>query len=117
MRVVIITIISLFITGSCLFSQKKEYFILRVTYLIKPARIECKLEVDLGTKAHTLKNIIENTSDGALKIKNDDGTIFIIKNEVDFINFIQKYNYKLINSYTFTQLDKSYVNFLFEKDL
>lgn len=97
------------------YSQNKEYFILRVTYLIKPTRIESKLEIDLGTKSHSLKNIIENTPDGTLKIKNEDGSTFIIKNEVDFFNFIQKYNFKLVNSFNFTQLDKTYVNFIFEK--
>lgn len=115
MKTVLFTLMlfSIFIVNA---QEKKEYCILRITYSVKPNNLESKLFVDFGTDAnHSLKGIIENTKGGIISINNTDGTVTVIKDEVDFLNIISKYGYKLINSYTMTLLEKSYANFIFEK--
>lgn len=96
--------------------EKTEYCILRVTYSVKPNNLDSKLSIDLGSNAnHSLKGIFENTKGGTISINNADGTVTVIKDEVDFFSIISKYGFKLINSYTMTLLEKSYANFVFEK--
>lgn len=109
--------ILLFLVSTILVAQEKtEYCILRVTYSIKPNNLDSRLSVDIGSSEnHSLKGIFENTKGGTISVNNSDGTITVIKDEVDFLTIINKYGFKLINSYTMTLLEKSYVNFIFEK--
>lgn len=102
-----------------IFAQEKiEYCILRVTYSVKPNNLDSKLSLDLGSTAnHSLKGIFENTKGGTISVNNADGTVTVIKDEIDFFTIISKYGYKLINSYTMTLLEKSYANFIFEKKI
>jgi hypothetical protein len=102
------------LNASVLFAQEKcEYMILRVTYSIKPNGMDSRLEVDLGTSpTHSLKGILENGKSGTLSLHHTDGTVTVIKNEVDFFNIIQTYGFSITNSYSFTVLEKSYANFV-----
>lgn len=105
-----------FFTTIVVAQEKTEYCILRVTYSVKPNNLDSKLSIDLGSNAnHSLKGIFENTKGGTISVNNIDGTVTIIKDEIDFFTIINKYGFKLINSYTMTLLDKSYANFVFEK--
>lgn len=112
-----IFLIFLIFFATTLFAQQNtEYCILRVTYSVKPNNLESKLFVDLGSNAnHSLKGIFENTKGGTISINNVDGTVTVIKDEVDFFTIVSNYGFKLINSYTITLLEKSYANFVFEK--
>lgn len=104
-----------FFTTTLVAQEKTEYCILRVTYSVKPNNLESKLSIDLGSNAnHSLKGIFENTKGGTISVNNADGTVTVIKDEIDFFTIINKYGFKLIDSYTMTILEKSYANFVFE---
>ncbi|HOU98008.1 MAG TPA: hypothetical protein PLP65_04095 [Bacteroidales bacterium] len=112
----VVFFIFLFVATSLVAQEKNEYCILRVTYSVKPNNLDSKLSIDLGTNSnHSLKGIFENTKGGTISVNNADGTVTVIKDEVDFLTIISKYGFKLINSYTMTLLEKSYANFIFEK--
>ncbi len=100
-----------------LFSQdKSEFCILRITYTVKTAGLDAKLQLDLGSNPnHSLKDIFENTKGGTITIKNIDGTSTVIKSEIDFLTVIQQFGFYLKDVFTMTLLDKSYANFIFEK--
>ncbi|NMC98407.1 MAG: hypothetical protein GYA62_01605 [Bacteroidales bacterium] len=109
-------IIFLFVATNIVAQEKNEYCILRVTNSVKPNNLDSKLSIDLGTNSnHSLKGIFENTKGGTISVNNADGTVTVIKDEIDFLTIISKYGYKLINTYTMTLLEKSYANFIFEK--
>ncbi len=98
--------------------KKIEYCILRITHSVKPGDIESRLSIELGDfPNHSLKGIFTNTKGGTISVNQPDGSVVVIKNEVDFLNFISKYGYKLEQTYTFTLLEKLYTNFIFKKEL
>ncbi len=96
--------------------EKSEYCILRITYSVKTQGLESKLMIDLGNQInHSLRDVFENSKGGTISIKNSDGTVTVIKDEIDFLPVIERYGFKLKDVYSMTLLDKSYVNFIFEK--
>ncbi len=97
--------------------EKAEYCILRVTYSVKPNNLDARLSIDIGTDVNhsTLKGIFQNNKGDSINVNNPDGSVTVIKNEVDFFSVINKYGFNLINTYTVTLLEKSYTNFVFEK--
>ncbi len=105
------------LNASALLAQDKcEYLILRVTYSIKPTGMDARLEIDLGTSTtHSMYGILENSKGGNISLKHPDGSVTIIKNEVDFFNIIQTYGFIISNSFSFTVLEKSYVSFILVK--
>ncbi|NSW46057.1 MAG: hypothetical protein HPY79_09625 [Bacteroidales bacterium] len=119
MRKVLILFLLLLFASIVSFSQEKaEYCIVRVTYSVKPNNLDSKLSIDFGTNInHSLKGIIENGKGGTITVNNADGTVTVVKDEIDIFSVLNKYGFVLINSYTMTLLDKSYANFIFEKKL
>lgn len=105
------------INFSSLHAQSKtEYCILRIVNTVKTTGVESKLFIDLGSsQTHSLKNVFENNKNGTISVKNSDGSTTIIKDEVDFLPIIEQYGFKLIEVYSNSILEKSYVNYLFEK--
>lgn len=98
--------------------QKSEYCILRIINTLKTTGVESKLSIDIGSsKEHSLYNVIENNKNGFVVLKNSDGSTLVIKDEVDFLPIIERYGFKLVQVYTSSILDKSYINYLFEKKL
>lgn len=98
--------------------QKSEYCILRIINTLKTTGVESKLSIDIGTsKEHSLYNVFENNKNGFVVLKNSDGSTLVIKDEIDFLPIIERFGFKLIQVYTTSILDKSYVNYLFEKKL
>jgi predicted SPOUT superfamily RNA methylase MTH1 len=96
--------------------NKTEYCILRIVNTIKTTGVESKLYINIGSsQIHSLKGVFENNKNGTISIKNSDGTTTIIKDEVDFLSIIERYGFKLIEVYSNSILEKSYVNYLFEK--
>lgn len=98
--------------------QKSEYCILRIINTLKTTGVESKLSIDIGTsKDHSLYNVFENNKNGYVVFKNSDGSTLVIKDEVDFLPIMERFGFKLIQVYTNSILDKSFVNYLFEKKL
>jgi len=114
----IVFILLVLVTTTLVAQEKTEYCILRVTYSVKPNNLDSKLSIDLGSSAnHSLKGIIENTKGGTISVNNADGTVTVVKDEIDMFSILYKYGFKFLNSYTMTLLDKSYTNFIFEKKI
>jgi hypothetical protein len=99
------------------YSQNQtEYCILRITNSIKTTGIESKLYLDIGTnQTHSLKNVFINNKNGTITVKKADGSSLIISDEIDFLNIIEQYGFKLIHCYSTSVLEKTYVSYLFEK--
>ncbi|MCX7862669.1 MAG: hypothetical protein N2449_06715 [Bacteroidales bacterium] len=98
--------------------QKTEYCILRIVNTLKTSGIESKLSIDIGnSKEHSLYNIVENNKNGFVIFKQADGSTITIKDEVDFLAIIEKYGFRLVQVYTTSILEKSYINYLFEKKI
>ncbi len=96
--------------------SKVEYCILRIVNTVKTTGVESKLYLDIGSsKTHSLNGVFENNKNGTITVKNSDGSTILIKDEVDFLPIIERYGFKLIKVYSNSILEKSYINYLFEK--
>lgn len=116
MRLVLTSILIFVFCLSVNGQTKDEYLILRVSHYTKKHGLDSRLTVDLGTNEnHSLKNIIENSQLGSVKISRSDGTVNVLKNEVDFLNIMSDFGFSMKESYVVEISGIKYTQYIFVK--
>ena len=114
-HLIVLSFFLVFFTSS--YAQKTiEYVILRVEYYKKSYGLDSRLTIDLGTNTnHSLKNTIENSYGGAIRVTQSDGTVIILKNEIDFLTTLNNLGFQLIYNFPIEIAGRRMVQYLLEK--
>ncbi|MCB0429287.1 MAG: hypothetical protein H6585_15545 [Flavobacteriales bacterium] len=97
-------------------TRAKEYLILKVEYRIKSQGMVDRLEVNLGDQfPNSLSGILENGEEGTIQVNNYQGKKLVLRNEVDFLSYIQSLGWRMISVAPVRAMDRDYTRYLFEK--
>ncbi|MFZ5554505.1 MAG: hypothetical protein ACOZCO_15405 [Bacteroidota bacterium] len=94
-----------------------EYAVFRVEYSVKKAGFEATLTWEKpNSKTHSLAAVVESTESGGIKVTHKNGSIEVVHNEVDLLNALTEYGFKLQDSFTIKIMSNEYQTFIMVKE-
>jgi len=98
-------------------SVQPEYALFRVEYTIRKTGFETKIFWDNGTsKTHSLANIVQPVEGDGLRITKKDGSIIVVHSEIDLLNCLSEYGWKLKETYTIKIMSNEYQTYILIKE-
>ena len=111
------TLLLLFLAVSVSAFAGPEYALFRVEYTIKKTGFETKLFWDGGTtKTHSLANLGQNVEGDGVRVTRKDGSIAVAHSEVDLLNYLSEYGWKLKETYTIKIMSNEYQTYVLIKE-
>jgi hypothetical protein len=96
--------------------SQPEYMILTVTHYLKREGVEARMQVNLGeATTHSMRGVIEKGEAGAVIFRIEDKMI-ILRNEVDFLNLVSQYGFKVQSVHKFLFMGKENFQYLLVKE-